>query len=100
LVENAVKHNILSKEQPLVVDIFTTVGNKMIVNNNLQRIKYPISSNRVGLKNIESKYLLLGQSGFQVIEDEKNYTVVLPLIWSNSSDTQFLNIMESKINLS
>ncbi|MBK8502477.1 MAG: histidine kinase [Saprospiraceae bacterium] len=71
LVENAVKHNILSKEQPLSIDIFTTVGNKMIVNNNLQRIQYPISSNKVGLKNIESKYLLLGQSGFQVIEDEK-----------------------------
>lgn len=97
LVENAVKHNVLSKEQPLVIDIFTTVGNKMIVNNNLQRIPYPISSSKVGLENIKSKYQLLGQSGFQVIEDEKNYTIVLPLIWNNSSDPQYLNIMESKI---
>lgn len=98
LVENAVKHNILSKDQPLVIDLFTTVGNKMIVNNNLQRIPYPISSNKVGLENIKSKYVLLGQSGFQVIEDERNYTVVLPLIWNNISDPQYLNIMESKIS--
>jgi LytS/YehU family sensor histidine kinase len=86
LVENAVKHNALSKAKPLFIEIFTTVGNKLVVNNNLQRRTVKAPSNRIGLENIKAKYELLQQSGFQVIEDEKNFTVVLPLIWSNSME--------------
>jgi two-component system, LytTR family, sensor kinase len=81
LVENVVKHNALSKNKPLVIDIFTTAGNKLVVNNNLQRRTVKAPSNKVGLENIRSKYELLKQEGFQVMEDDKNFTVVLPLIW-------------------
>ncbi|HRH60446.1 MAG TPA: histidine kinase, partial [Chitinophagaceae bacterium] len=81
LVENAVKHNALSKSKPLVIDIFTTAGNKLVVNNNLQRRSVKAASNKIGLNNIKAKYELLLQHGFQVIEDEKNFTVVLPLLW-------------------
>jgi two-component system, LytTR family, sensor kinase len=81
LVENVVKHNALSKNKPLVIDIFTTAGNKLVVSNNLQRRTVKAPSNKVGLDNIRSKYELLKQPGFQVMEDEKNFTVVLPLIW-------------------
>lgn len=83
LVENVVKHNVLSKNKPLVIDIFTTAGNKLVVNNNLQRRIQKAPSNRVGLDNIRSKYALLKQPGFQVMEDKQNFTVVLPLIWNN-----------------
>jgi two-component system, LytTR family, sensor kinase len=81
LVENVVKHNALSKNKPLVIDIFTAAGNKLVVNNNLQRRTVKAPSNGVGLENIKAKYKLLKQTGFQIIEDEKNFTVVLPLIW-------------------
>lgn len=81
LVENVVKHNVLSKNKPLVIDIFTTAGNKLVVNNNLQRRTIKAPSNKVGLDNIRTKYGLLKQPGFQVMEDDKNFTVVLPLIW-------------------
>ena len=84
LVENVVKHNVLSKNKPLVIDIFTTAGNKMVVNNNLQRRTVKAPSNKVGLDNIRSKYAILKQGGFQVIEDKNNFTVVLPLIWNNN----------------
>lgn len=82
LVENVVKHNALSKDRPLVIDIFTVAANQLVVNNNLQRKPVKAPGNQVGLENIRAKYLLLGQPGFQVIEDDKNFTVVLPLIWS------------------
>jgi len=85
LVENVVKHNALSKTKPLVIDIFTTAGNKLVVNNNLQRRTVKAPSNKVGLENIRLKYELLRQPGFQVIEDEKNFTVVLPLIWKTQT---------------
>ena len=84
LVENVVKHNVLSRNRPLEIDIFTTAGNKLIVNNNLQRRSIKAPSNKVGLDNIKAKYNLLKQPGFQIMEDEKNFTVVLPLIWNNT----------------
>lgn len=86
LIENAVKHNILSKQMPLVIDIFTTTGNKLIVNNNLQTKSVKAPSNKIGLENIKSKYDLLEQSGFQVLQDDKNFTVVLPLLWSKTTE--------------
>lgn len=86
LVENAVKHNVLSKNKPLVIDIFTMAGNKLAINNNLQRRTVKAHSNRIGLDNIRTKYDLLDQPGFQVLEDARNFTVILPLIWGNRED--------------
>jgi two-component system LytT family sensor kinase len=86
LVENAVKHNTISKSRPLSIEIFSTAGNKLVVNNNLQRKQSHAASHNIGLQNIRDKYQLINQPGFQVIEDEKNYTVVLPLIWNNTAD--------------
>ena len=88
LVENAVKHNSLSRNLPLTIEIFTTVGNKLVVNNNIRPRAQKAPSGKIGLKNIRSKYELLRQSGFQVIEDDKSFTVVLPLIWKNTSEQQ------------
>lgn len=84
LVENVVKHNVLYKNSPLMIEIFTTAGNKLIVNNNLQRRPIKAQSNKVGLENIKAKYALLKQPGFQVMEDERSFTVILPLIWNGS----------------
>jgi LytS/YehU family sensor histidine kinase len=96
LVENVVKHNVLSKNKPLVIDIFTTAGNKLVVNNNLQRRTVKAPSNKVGLDNIRAKYDLLNQPGFQVMEDDKNYTVVLPLIWNNNGMIKRTILTETK----
>jgi sensor histidine kinase YesM len=79
LVENAVKHNIMQKDQPLNISITTAEGPRLIVSNNLQR-KKRISSNKVGLNNIVNKYKLLKQEDILVQEDEKIFAIVLPLI--------------------
>ncbi len=92
LVENAVKHNVLSKNKPLMIDIFTTSGNKLVVSNNLQPRTVKGPSNKIGLDNIRSKYELLNRQGFQVLQDKKNFSVVLPLIWSKVADQKLLNI--------
>jgi sensor histidine kinase YesM len=83
LVENAVKHNVVLKSKPLVIDIFTAAGNILIVNNNLQprQSRSSTHSTRIGLENIKSKYELIKQKGFQVMQDNRNFSVVLPLIW-------------------
>ncbi|HEX5155299.1 MAG TPA: histidine kinase [Parafilimonas sp.] len=81
LVENAVKHNIVSKQSPLAIEIFTTEGKQLVVNNNLNRKILKEKSTRIGLQNIESKYKLMSQDGFRVVNDEKNFMVVLPMLW-------------------
>lgn len=92
LVENAVKHNVLSKNKPLVIDIFTTSGNKLVISNNLQLRTIKGPSNKVGLQNIKSKYELLNQPGFQVLEDATSFSVVLPLLWNKVAHQKTLTI--------
>jgi LytS/YehU family sensor histidine kinase len=87
-VENAVKHNIVSRQQPLMVEIFTTAGNKLVVNNNLQKKQLKEKSTHIGLNNIKAKYKLMKQQGVQVVEGEKNFMVVLPLIWNDNKHEQ------------
>jgi two-component system LytT family sensor kinase len=47
------------------------------------------------------KYELLQQEGFEVLQDARNFTVVLPLIWNNPNDKHFSFIQKdsSKKNL-
>lgn len=95
LVENAVKHNIVSKSNPLLIDIFSTEGNRLAVNNNLQPKKIKMPSNKIGLANIRSKYELLKMNGYEVLQDSRNFTVVLPLIWNNNNDIQFAFVQKN-----
>lgn len=98
LVENSVKHNIVSKDQPLLIDIFSAEGNRLAVNNNLQVKKIKMPSGKIGLANIRSKYYLLNVQGYEILEDDKTFTVVLPLIWNNSSDMRFAFIQNNNNN--
>ncbi len=91
LVENAVKHNVVSKQQPLVIEIFTAAGNKLVVNNTLQRKQLKKGSTKIGLNNIRAKYLLMKQPGFQVVEGENNFMVVLPLVWNDVKEEKLIN---------
>ena len=92
LVENAVKHNVLSKNKPLIIDIFTTAGNKLVISNNLQLRTLKAPSNKIGLDNIKAKYELLNYSGFQVLKDQKTFSVVLPLIWNKMADEKITSL--------
>ena len=80
LVENAVKHNIISKEQPLQVNIFTTASDRLHVVNNLQKKSRGVLSDKMGLNNIIAKYELLHQPTIEIKETNKEFIVIVPLI--------------------
>ncbi|MBC7923596.1 MAG: histidine kinase [Ferruginibacter sp.] len=80
LIENAVKHNVILKEQPLRIAISTNEEHQLIVRNNLQRKTLKVQSDRVGLNNIALRYKLLNQPDIRVRENEKEFTVIIPLI--------------------
>jgi hypothetical protein len=98
LVENAVKHNVVSKQHPLVIDIFTMAGNQLAVNNNLQCKAIKDPSNKIGLENIRLKYDLLDTPGFQVLSDTRNFTVILPLIWDNGYERKLSLAQNNQAN--
>ncbi|MCF2443678.1 histidine kinase [Dyadobacter sp. CY345] len=84
LIDNAIRHNIVSAEHPLHISIKTTATGQLEIKNNLQKraVRMPMTS--AGLSTIISRYkLLFNQAGtIQVKEDEESFTVLLPLIYT------------------
>ncbi|MGA0558751.1 sensor histidine kinase [Larkinella sp. VNQ87] len=80
LVENAVKHNVIHPNKPLLIEIKTTKVGRLVVRNNRQQKTGRIASNQVGLTNIAAKYRLLAQNDPIVTADSEHFTVALPLM--------------------
>jgi len=62
LIENAIKHNVMSKSQPLIIDVFVDEAHYLTVVNNLQERPTHLASTGLGLKNILNRYELLNLS--------------------------------------
>jgi two-component system, LytTR family, sensor kinase len=80
VLENAIKHNIISTEKPLNIDIFIENGTKLIVKNNLQRKNQVQEGTGTGLQNINNRYQLVSGKQIDVIVTPQYFTVVLPLL--------------------
>lgn len=83
LIENAIKHNIISREKPLLIDIHTDEYNNIVVKNTLQKKRNLAYSSGIGLKNIRSRYLFLIDRKLRVLEGSGYFTVKVPLIRNN-----------------
>jgi two-component system, LytTR family, sensor kinase len=80
LVENAIKHNIVSGKQPLHIDIRTGVSQDLLVENTLQRKTDAGESTQIGLNNISQRYRLISGRDIGVTETPLLFTVTLPLL--------------------
>lgn len=83
LVENAIKHNIVSRTLPLAIEIYSEES-VLIVKNNVQ-LKEGSYSTLTGLKNLTSRYKVLAGITPEVIHSETSFEVRLPLL----SDADF-----------
>lgn len=80
LVENAVKHNVVHRSQPLLIEIVSQ-GETLSVRNNVQKkARREVISHGIGLKNIAEKYRLLRGQTILVEEDSRCFCVTLPLV--------------------
>jgi len=70
LVENAIKHNIVSGDEPLTVRIGVEDG-YLVVRNNLQVRTTVPESGSIGLNNIKSRYEYLTDNEFIIMNDGK-----------------------------
>jgi sensor histidine kinase YesM len=79
LVENAIKHNEFTEDNPLLIKI-TMNGQYVRVSNNAKPKPYAVSSTGIGLKNLSSRYKLIAGKSIQIEKGRENFTVKLPLI--------------------
>ncbi len=80
LIENAIKHNIVSEEQPLCIHLYSE-EKYLVVKNNLQAKKI-LSENSpgVGLDNIKKRYQFLSDRKVEVTKDDYSFLVKLPML--------------------
>ena len=79
LVENAIKHNAFSPEDPLVINIHNE-GEKFIVVENRKRQKSDlVHSTGIGLKNLSKRLILTLKKGLEIAEDAQMFRVKLPI---------------------
>ena len=83
LIENAIKHNIVSKTRPLHIDVHVNGNNTIIVSNNLQPRESVEGSTKIGLTNIIKRYLLVSGREVEVLKNNGAFTVTLPLLTLN-----------------
>jgi len=79
VVENAIKHNIVSDSQALFIKI-TYQNEKLVISNNLQKRKFVEDSTGTGLSNLHLRYQLIGNLSPEFREENGSYQAHLPLI--------------------
>lgn len=79
LFENAIKHNIISKDKPLKIEVFMDNGH-LVIQNNLQKKKQTMPSTNVGLENIRNRYAFFSTEPIEILTDNALFRVSLPLL--------------------
>ena len=83
LVENAVKHNVISRQHAICVEITSHPDGYLVVENNLnKKTRFDSESTGIGLANIREKYRLLNHPDVIVEEASGRYRVMIPVLSS------------------
>jgi hypothetical protein len=80
LVENAIKHNAVSKETLLLISLFMENEKHLVIKNNINPKITKESGAGMGLQNIISRYNLLSSEPVKVLNDGNSFTVSLPTL--------------------
>jgi hypothetical protein len=90
LLENAVKHNIISELKPLHIKIYIE-NDALVIQNNFQKKAVLQDGQGVGIQNIMSRYDIITDRIVAIEQNENTYTVKLPIL------TKQITIMENSI---
>jgi LytS/YehU family sensor histidine kinase len=80
LVENAVKHNEISKRKPLTITIGTTENADLIVHNNIQEKITEEPGTGIGLTNLSKQFQILFGKDIRISNENNEFSVEVPLI--------------------
>lgn len=79
LLENAVKHNIISEQKPLHIKIYIE-NDALVIQNNFQKKAVLQDGQGVGIKNIISRYHIITDRKVTIEQNEHTFTVKLPIL--------------------
>jgi hypothetical protein len=94
LLENAVKHNMVTPSKKLYITIEEHEGN-LVVKNNLQPKQVVKESSGVGLRNIQQRYLLLTDRPVIINETKSNFSIAIPML---TKETMTMNTQDNYIS--
>ncbi len=97
LLENAVKHNVVTSDRPLHIKVFEE-GASLVVSNNLQEKQVVKKSSGVGLTNIQQRYKILTDRKVRINKTASGFSVELPMLTKRISamETQQLYIEDKR----
>ncbi len=79
LLENAIKHNVVSSKYPLHISI-ESADNYLVVENSIKLRKQKMPSTGVGLQNINLRYSYVSDRKVEIEETGQKFVVRLPLL--------------------
>jgi two-component system, LytTR family, sensor kinase len=79
LIENAIKHNIVSRKKPMEIVLYSENGS-IVVSNTLQEKGIKEESTQIGLRNIQSRYLFLSEKEVMIEKTQNHFSVKIPLL--------------------
>ena len=79
LIENAVKHNEISKARPLNITIFQ-LGDLLEISNSINEKRSPADGGGMGLKNLMERYKIIADKDVLIDKKDQVFKVVIPLI--------------------
>ena len=79
LVENALKHNVIHKEEPIRISILG-VNDRIRVSNNKTSRPAQVISTKIGLSNLARRYQLWNNSTIRIVDGSSTFSVEIPLI--------------------
>lgn len=97
LLENAVKHNMVTTSKPLHIKIYED-GDYLVVMNNLQLKQIVKKSSGVGLENIKQRYQLLSNRKVHINQREKDFAVAIPMLTKQVSIMRTAQKSQERLN--
>jgi len=93
LLENTVKHNVVSEQKPLHIRIFID-GDYLAIQNDFQKKEVLQDRQGVGLQNIVNRYGIVTNRKVLIEQNEENFTVKIPIL------TKQITVMETNAEYS
>ena len=91
LLENTIKHNVVSEQKPLHIKIYIE-NNYLIIENNLQKKEILQDRKGVGLQNIVNRYGLISERKVLIDQNENYFKVKIPILTKQIAFMETQNI--------
>lgn len=88
LLENTVKHNVVSEQRPLHIRIIDK-GDYLVIQNDFQKKEVLQDRQGVGLQNIINRYSIITSRKVLIEQNEKQFSVSIPIL------TKQISVMET-----